>query len=299
MKITEIIKRDIDLVQFALSHNFEIDRKKSSKKCKVLRGDSIRKINVSKNGGQWVFYDCDARSGGSIIDFYMAVEGVDRFGAISFLESQIGIEQPNHDPIYSVKESSFDRERVKEEISKMIPLQNYHWFLGYRGITRATISAARFDGTLYTDDRKNILFPHKDRKGYTGSEKKNRGYASFTEYGKKSLWFSRSFKEDYYLVFSESGLDILSRFQLKDNGCTQYFSFGGNLSEEQFDLIASVFKKNPWKKKVLSPDNDKAGREYVDMFKERFPDETFIVDLPGVDGQDWNDLVKSRQPSLF
>ena len=42
---------------------------------------------------------------------------------------------------------------------------------------------------------------------------------------------------------------------------------------------------------VLAFDNDQGGRKYIQEFQRRFPKAHFELDLPPVQGRDWNDQL--------
>ena len=46
----------------------------------------------------------------------------------------------------------------------------------------------------------------------------------------------------------------------------------------------------------LAFDNDPAGKGYTRQFQERYSGVIFTLDLPPQEGQDWNDVLQSRQP---
>lgn len=297
MRLIDQIKSEIDLVNFALLNGFQLDKAKTSKSCKVFRGP-VGKIGVSYQDGKWVYFNFDKERGGSIVDLVMDLQGKTFREALSILEPEIeNQEQVKLDPIYTVLKSSFNRKEVTEELKSLIVVERTNSYLHSRNISSQTLSAKRFHRTIYTDQYKNAVFPHYDQKGFTGAEKRNMKFWGFSEFGKKTVWFSRSQERDNALLFSESALDCLSYYQVKDDGITRYFSIGGNLSNDQLEIIDLIMKKNPDKIKKLAFDNDKDGHKYVKKFCEKWPDEDFIIDLPKNSGDDWTD-ISSRMVSF-
>jgi len=68
-------------------------------------------------------------------------------------------------------------------------------------------------------------------------------------------------------------------------------------------ILAKVNKKTisvlDVKKKMdifLAFDNDPAGKKYIQQFQERYSGVSFTLDLPPQEGQDWNDVLQSKQP---
>ena len=89
---------------------------------------------------------------------------------------------------------------------------------GGRGITEATLQNRRFSGSLRSDGDGNVIFPHRDRDGICGFERKG-AQVRFT--GQRGLWISRCFREDATIVVAESGIDVLSYHQLRPDPNTR------------------------------------------------------------------------------
>lgn len=290
----EKFKSEINLVEFAISLGFSVlDATKSSKACTVLRGE-LGKIGISRdNDNHWVFYNFNMDSGGSIIDLIMQNKGCNLGAARKILRPWIGKKSENsYLELYkNPRRSSADRRKVALEFARVEPLKMVHVFLESREIESKIYLDKRFNGSIFQDKRNNVVFPHYDQDGISGLEKRNRNFWSFSEGGKKKLWFSRSTPSDERLVFSESAIDSLSYFQLKDDGVSQYFSIGGEMSDEQIELIGVVLNKNPHKKAVLAVDNDQTGLKYIDKLQEAHPQVPFVVDVPTQTDNDWNDCL--------
>ena len=298
----ERFKSEINLVEFAASLGFTaLDVPKSSKACTILRGDA-GKIGISRDtDDHWVFFSFSEEEGGSIIDLVMKNRTCNLGQARTFLRPWIGEKSGNKKNEIRISEqfrnpvrSSADRRKVALEFAKVEPVEKEQIFLESRKIIKATYLNSRFEGSIYQDQFKNAVFPHQDPEGISGLEKRNKKFWSFSEGGKKALWFSRSSRFDKKLVFCESAIDSLSYFQLKDDGISQYFSLGGQMSDEQVELIGVVVKKQPGKEPVLAFDNDENGLKYIDRIQATFPEISFSEDLPVGQGDDWNDCLVSR-----
>lgn len=290
----EHFKANINLVEFASIHSFsELDKRRSSRACTVLRNGS-EKIGVSRDkDNHWVFYNFDREDGGSIIDFVMYINNCNLGVARRYLRSYVGkiITSPIVEYFKTPKASSFDLRKVSIEFAKLSDIVADNRFLLSRKISSETITDGRFSSSIFTDKNNNVVFPHKNENGVTGLEKRNTKFWGFNEGGQRSLWFSRSRQEDKRLVFFESGLDALSYFQIKDDGKSQYFSIGGQLSDNQIQLIGKVLEKNQEKEFILGFDNDQGGHNYVRKLKESFQNKKFQLDVPLKEGQDWNDCL--------
>lgn len=297
MTLINQIKSEIDLINFALANNFTLDKQKSSRSCKVFRDGPIRKIAISNQGGKWLYFNYDKEKGGSIIDMVMDMNGITFKEAVQLLKKEISNPTlptiPSNRPIQA---SCFIREEAEKELKNLKRVAHQRYLLS-RNITLKTICSPRFQGCIYSDQYNNAVFPHYDQEGYTGSEKKNNTFTGFTDHGKKTLWFSKSHEFDNCFLFTESAIDCLSYYQIKDDGKTRYFSLGGNLSPNQIKLIDCVMKKYPKVTKKLGFDNDKDGLKYVTLFIETWPEENFIIDMADSTGDDWTDALKKMVSS--
>ena len=90
----EHFKDNINLVGFAATHGFsELDKRRSSRACTVLRGGS-EKIGISRDkDNHWVFYNFDKESGGSVIDFVMEINNCNLGAARRYLRSFVSFRQ--------------------------------------------------------------------------------------------------------------------------------------------------------------------------------------------------------------
>ena len=106
-------------------------------------------------------------------------------------------------------------------------------------------------------------------------------------------------ESDSKAVICESPIDALSYAKLRHdkNDQTRYFAIGGQVSHFQWELIDGLIKKYRSKKMIifLAFDNDSAGKNYIQQFKERYSGVLFTLDLPPQEGQDWNDVLQSEQ----
>ena len=100
-------------------------------------------------------------------------------------------------------------------------------------------------------------------------------------------------------VICEAPIDALSHSKLRhdSNDRTRYFAIGGQISYFQWELIDGLIKKYSSEKMdiFLAFDNDPAGRKYIRQFQERYSGVSFTLDLPPREGQDWNDVLQSKQ----
>ena len=113
------------------------------------------------------------------------------------------------------------------------------------------------------------------------------------------MWRSTLMEGDSKAVICEAPIDALSYTKLRHdtNDRTRYFAIGCQIGRFQWELIDGLIKKYSSKKMdiVLAFDNDPAGRKYIRQFQERHSGVSFTVDLPAREGQDWNDVLQSKQ----
>ncbi|WP_374191992.1 DUF3991 and toprim domain-containing protein [Chroococcus sp. FPU101] len=168
-----------------------------------------------------------------------------------------------------------------------------HAYLQHRGINRETLESDRFAGTIYTDSRNNVIFPHRDREGVCGYEIRNQQFKGFSESGTKGLWHSQTTREDKRLVICESPIDCLSYYRFFDDDQTRYFATGGTLSENQKDLIRGAFEKihKQGGQIVIATDRDEAGEKLaLELAKEAPSGSQISREVPDYQ-KDWNEAL--------
>ena len=301
MSELETFKTSINLVDFAAAHGFtEIDRRKSSSACTILRRDSD-KIGISRDNksNHWIYFDIRNNRGGTIIDFLQAETGYSLGNIRKSLRNWLGTTvkykadfTDNHrKPLVSEP----DRLRVLAEFDKCETIGDIHSFLESRNIKAWTYLSHKFLNSLFVDCHQNIVFPHYDQEGLCGLEKRNTEFWGFSKKGKKGLWFSRATEKDEKFIIGESGIDMLSYYQIKDDGCSRYFSLCGNLSDDlQINLLKRLVEKNPSIDFVLAFDNDEGGQKMIEKIKSAIPEQQFIIDLPPMIDCDWNNMLQKN-----
>ena len=166
-----------------------------------------------------------------------------------------------------------------------------------RQISNKTLMNDLFRDKIFKDKYNNVCFPHYNKLGFSGFEKKNKRFNGFSEGGKRGLWFSNKPQECNKIIICESAIDALSYYELKKEKNAQYISIGGQLSYEQLDLIKVVLEKNKDKEIILAVDNDKQGEKYIEKIKEvakEVKHDNVIVDIPE-NKKDWNDELKCQK----
>jgi hypothetical protein len=295
----ETFKTQINLVEYAQNQGYEIDSKKSSQNCIVLKdnlGDKIL-IGVDLNDGHYFYYSVkDERDKGSIIDFIQKRRSLNlgevRKELRPWINGSYTVTYRPSEAAPKPKPTTPDRQKILVQFENMRAIAN-HAYLQHRGINQETIESDRFSGMIYTDSRNNVIFPHRDREGVCGYEIRNQQFKGFSEGGTKGLWHSTTTKEDKRLVICESPIDCLSYYRFFDDGQTRYFATGGTLSENQKDLIRGAMKKihKQGGQIVIATDRDEAGEKLALELAKFAPSGSQISrEVPDYQ-KDWNEAL--------
>lgn len=296
----ERFKTEINLVEYAFNSGYEIDKNKSSQNCIVLKdnaGDKIL-VGLDQSDRHYFYYSVkDDKDYGSIIDFIQKRKNLN-LGEVR-LELRPWINNsysptltPTIEPIPKPEPASKDRHKILAQFESFDAIA-HHPYLKARGISQETTSDPRFEGTIYTDRRSNIIFPHRDRSGVCGYEIRNQDFKGFSSGGSKGLWVSRSFEGDRRLVICESPLDCLSYHQLFPNDSTRYFATGGTISELQKDLLKTAFEKLHalGGQIIIATDRDEAGNKLALLMVKIAPESSQIYRDVLEHHKDWNEAL--------
>ena len=303
-------KSEINLADYIEAQGYWRDEKESSDKVVTLRTGERgngEKITVTQQNGQWVFYDFRREQGGSIVEFAQQyVLGGKNLGYVrKELRNWAGAEpsrlsRQRGDSFFQASPKKPHKQDFGKINKERLLLRKVQFnskamqYLRNRGISDNTINDLRFKDRICSNKYGNVCFPHYNRLGYSGCEKKGEKFNGFSEGGIRGVWFSNKPVNCNEIVICESGIDALSHAQLHDNRA-QYVSIGGQLSykkeNNQVELIEKIVEKNKDKQIILAFDNDQKGLKYIEILKEKFPEQNFKIDLPEK-GQDWNDVLK-------
>jgi 5S rRNA maturation endonuclease (ribonuclease M5) len=292
----ETFKTEINLVEYAESQGYEIDRKKSSKNCLVLkdtRGDKIL-VGVDRNDGHYFYCSVnDDRDKGSIIDFIQKRDSLNLGEVRKELRRWLRSDyagKPKTAAISKPIPTTKERHQMTARFEGMKVIEN-HPYLNKRGIFPDTIESVLFRGTIYADKRNNVIFPHHDEEGICGYEIRNDQYKGYSEGGTKGLWHSQENSEDKRLVICESPIDCLSYYYLFDEGQTRYVATGGTLSEKQKDLIREALAKIQGGEIIIATDRDEAGEKLAGELGKLAPEGSRIFRHCPENQKDWNEAL--------
>ncbi len=301
----------IDLVAFAISRGFELDRKASSRSSVAVRNVRGDKLIIGKSDdGTYHYFNAKGSDAGTIIDLVQSLDG----GSLGDVRKTLRAFDPasalattaQSKPV-TVVARSVDRVQVQATWAKALPLQSENLYLSRcRMIASSTYLHPRFYGRFRIDSRNNVLAAHHDKTGLCGYEMKNgtregTTFTGFSPGGVKGLFASRPADGDRTMVVAETFIDMLSVAALKGIEGRRFFSLGGQPSPLQITLLRAAVARMPCRATIeLCVDNDQGGKAIAGQVKAAL--ETAVHDAqkikvcpPPDTSKDWNDYLKSAQ----
>ncbi len=292
-----------NLSQFAQDfYGFEPKKNSTAKNICLTNGKNtiVIKRHPDEN---YTFWSPTSKEKGSVIDLVMWQENVAMLEACKIAREKItGFIQSikkgtSQAPKHLEATKDFDQEKLKQ----LKPAET-HQYLESRGIDN--INHGRFKGTVFSDERHNAVFPHKNAANeIVGYAMKNNEFNGFSPGGSKTLWKSNHFDKDNQLVITESAIDALSYAKLmkkrdpKQMFNSRFISTEGAFTPEVQKMIKVEIASMPESTRVVAAfDNDDQGWKYaaeLKMMCEKMGRKC-KTDIPKVKGYDWNKvLVKS------
>ncbi|MEE9398532.1 MAG: DUF3991 and TOPRIM domain-containing protein [Methylococcales bacterium] len=305
----ESFKTNINLVEYASTEGYGVDKKESSRSSIVMRhGGYNDKIIITRgHDNHWIYFSVrDDTDNGSIIDFVQYRRDLTLGKVRQHLKAWVDPEPSNRpQPVIAftaskIQPATKNRQNVIKAISLMDDIKSHDYLENERGISATVLTSPRFAGQIKSDRQarfQNVIFPHKDRDGLCGFEIKNRGFTGFASGGTKGLWFSNIFKTDKKLVITETAIDGLSFHCLNPAEQARYCSVGGSLNDSQPDLITGAVAKMPEGSEIIiATDADTPGRILADRIgdlAQAASREDIDIERhePPEEGQDWNNQL--------
>jgi hypothetical protein len=299
----EHFKTKINLVDYAQSHGFIVDRKNTSKRSAVLKHDSGDKLVVARNKDNvWVYFNVHGNDKGTVIDLVQQLKNCSLGEVRKELRSWSGTAQSR---IYETTGSSIellpssaDIARVRSAWLQTKAIGGSHKYLEtQRKIPQAILSAPKFEDRIRIDRRFNAVFPHFSDEGLCGFEIKNTSFTGFAPGGTKSLWCSRPSENDHTMVIAETAIDALSVATLLGVDGFRFFSTAGQISPLQAECLKKAARNMPaCSRGLLAMDNDAAGRKLAQSIREHLSSQDssgleILNYFPPTPGQDWNDVL--------
>jgi len=298
----EVFKTKISLAEYAEACGFTLDKKESSRNCRVMRaGDDKLVIARGKDGHDVYFNVHDEHDSGSVIDFVQKRQGLNLGQVRQELRPWAGIKA-------KPTERSRRRKAEPERITRPEPIERdktaliaaYHGLQPYDGdylererkLSSDTIEA--FAPVIRQDAKGNVAFIHHNEAGeVAGWELKNRGFTGYAAGGSKALAMHMPEGDQVKrVVVVESMIDAMSHYQRHGQEGDLYVSMAGTMSDAQKQQLHDAVKKAP--AVAIAVDNDEQGHKYAAMIQQARPDAQREVPSHG---KDWNDELRHRQRS--
>ena len=295
-------KTEINLVEFAESLGYEIDRRESSRASVVMRQGDEKIIVATDSDGHGIYFsignvlDC-----GSIIDFIQNRRSLNLGQVRKALRPWISSLQVKllrqHGDLRPRKPdpSNADRQQVLLDWLKMQLIHGRHPYLeDERKLSQVTLADPRFSGMVRIDARGNAVFPHYDEQGLSGYEIKNDGFTGFATGGTKAIWHSSNLKDAPKVIIVESAIDAMSHAELSGDRDAGYISVGGSMSESQCGLLRDLFAKLSTEI-IVATDNDAGGHHIAEQVGELLPAGVSMARQVPESGKGWNEVLKAKR----
>lgn len=294
----EQFKKEIDLREFAASRGYALDKKASSRNSAIMRNGDNDKIIIAKDGtsNDWIYFSVrNSLDNGTIVDFLTNRDGRNLGLIRKNLRAWLGLpvekkQIPTFEPL---SPTTKDTRQAVLDYEKADFVSASPYLIG-RGLDAILTSSPRFIHRFKVDWRGNVLFPHYNREGLCGFEKKNKDFNGFASGGVKGLWSSVCFKTDKLLVVSESAIDGLSYQALNpDLILARFLSIGGSMNPDQLELLGLAMKKMAGGKVHLAFDNDLDGEKMAEQVRGIAPS-SVTLSRPLAKSKDWNQDLKNK-----
>lgn len=300
--------KQLDLVQYALSRGFRVDRKASSQKSVAVRHINGDKLIIGQSSdGTYFYFNAKGNDNGTIVDLVQYLDG----GSIGDVRKTLRQYVPSSVAnvaswqTTSQPKTAFSRADVVAKWRDAKPLKEVRSYLSTcRSIPISVYLDPVFAGRFRIDSRGNVLAVHCDEEGVCGFEMKNgtahrTTFTGFSPGGVKGLCVSRARPTDSTMVVAETFIDMLSVAALEGTRGIRFFSTSGRPSPKQVDLLKRASRRMPSGASVqLRFDNDAGGEEIAEMLEAAFGEEFLVVRcFPAARGADWNDVLRNHTAS--
>lgn len=299
----------IDLVAYASTRGYVVDRKASSRHSTVMRHSNGDKLGISKApSGVFMFYNYKGSESGTIIDLVQAIDGGTLGDVRKTLRRFDGsvVDVPSSTLPFPLQPSQHDASQVLDNWMKAKPIGKGHPYLTmFRGISETTQSDPIFKDRIRIDQRGNMVVPHYNRSGLCGFELKNGNqnrttFTGFSPGGIKALACSRPRDTDTEMVICETAVDMFSLAELEGTENRRFFSTAGQISAMQAECLRSAAQQMPPGSRILlALDNDEAGRNLAQRIRAEIDKCGLPIEdyFPNIEGADWNDVLSQSRPS--
>ena len=253
-----------------------------------LRSHDSLKIS----NGKWYWWSRGI-GGRSALDYLIEVEGIPLVEAVQRINAMEGIEKsvpsiyvPSHKP-FVLPERNSNNDRVLQ-------------YLQMRGIDREVIEMCIAFDTLYEDVRHNCCFVGFDetrspRYAMLRSSDPSRSFLQEVAGSDKRYSFSLPPTESTKLYITESAIDALSLYVLRDFAPDNYLSIAGANTPRGNMLPLALEHYLAMHQQIesicLCLDNDRAGIQAAKAIQARLPEQYITELLPPKEGKDYNEQL--------
>ena len=253
-----------------------------------LRSHDSLKIS----NGKWYWWSRGI-GGRSALDYLIEVEGIPLVEAVQKINAMEGTEKtvpsiyvPSHKP-FVLPERNSNNDRILQ-------------YLQMRGIDREVIEMCIAFDTLYEDVRHNCFFVGFDetrspRYAMLRSSDPNRSFLQEVAGSDKRFSFSLPPTESTKLYITESAIDTLSLYVLRDFAPDNYLSIAGANTPRGNMLPLALEHYLAMHQQIesicLCLDNDRAGIQAAKAIQARLPEQYRTELLPPKEGKDYNEQL--------
>lgn len=253
-----------------------------------LRSHDSLKIS----NGKWYWWSRGI-GGRSALDYLIEVEGIPLVEAVQKINAMEGTEKtvpsiyvPSHKP-FVLPERNSNNDRILQ-------------YLQMRGIDREVIEMCIAFDTLYEDVRHNCCFVGFDetrspRYAMLRSSDPNRSFLQEVAGSDKRFSFSLPPTESTKLYITESAIDTLSLYVLRDFAPDNYLSIAGANTPRGNMLPLALEHYLAMHQQIesicLCLDNDRAGIQAAKAIQARLPEQYRTELLPPKEGKDYNEQL--------
>ena len=253
-----------------------------------LRSHDSLKIS----NGKWYWWSRGI-GGRSALAYLIEVEGIPLVEAVQKINAMEGTEKtvpsiyvPSHKP-FVLPERNSNNDRILQ-------------YLQMRGIDREVIEMCIAFDTLYEDVRHNCCFVGFDetrspRYAMLRSSDPNRSFLQEVAGSDKRFSFSLPPTESTKLYITESAIDTLSLYVLRDFAPDNYLSIAGANTPRGNMLPLALEHYLAMHQQIesicLCLDNDRAGIQAAKAIQARLPEQYRTELLPPKEGKDYNEQL--------
>jgi hypothetical protein len=259
-----------------------------------LRSHDSLKIS----NGKW-FWWSRGIGGKSAIDYLMASEGIPLAEAVRKVNGIMGNEVSKITPSPTLPARPFVLPAHNANNKRVLD------YLQKRGIDNDVLDMCIFNGTLYEDHRHNCCFvgydeTHVPRYAMLRSSIPSCSFLQEVAGSDKRYSFSFPPTESSKLYVTESAIDALSLYVLRNRAPDNYLSIGGAVVPQQTDRLPAALdhflSMYPQIETVcLCLDNDKTGIQAAQAIQARLPEHIRTELLPPKESKDYNEQLMRKK----